>query len=375
MRRLLCLLLVLAGAALVGSRADAASQLDLLVVADRLFDGERVIRGGAVAIDGGRVVAVGPGARLLGGARRVRRFSDATIVPGLVDLHVHLLGSGEEASAVTTVRDLAAPVGALPVRQRARAPRVLAAGPFVTAPGGYPGPVHGDSLAYPVRGAADARKAVRELVGRGAHVIKVGVTVRYPNLSAAELAAVVDEAHALGRRVTAHVEDIAGTRTALAAGIDELAHMPCVGTDPELMRTLARRGVEIVGTLYVVSLHCRGGTSTANARAFVGAGGTLLYGSDFGNPGIPLGVVVEELRLMRAAGLSSLDVLRNATSRSGAVLGLPGVGRLVRGGPADLAVLQGDPTRDLSRLGGTPLLVVVRGALVVDGPRLNLPAP
>jgi imidazolonepropionase-like amidohydrolase len=104
MTRLLCLLLVLAGA-LLGSSAEAARELDLLVTAERLFDGVRVIQDGGVAIDGGRIVAVGRRSRLPATARRVRSFSDATIVPGLVDLHTHGLGGGQEASPVTTVRD------------------------------------------------------------------------------------------------------------------------------------------------------------------------------------------------------------------------------------------------------------------------------
>jgi imidazolonepropionase-like amidohydrolase len=226
-----------------------------------------------------------------------------------------------------------------------------------------------------VRGAGEARTAVRELVRRGARVIKVGLTLRLPNLAPAELTAVVDEAHRHRVRVTAHVDGVAQARSALAAGVDELAHMPCAGSDARLMAELARRGVEIVGTLYVLSLVCPNGSVQANARAFVRAGGTLLYGSDFGVSGVPLGVVAGELVLMRRAGLSRLDVLRNASSRSAAVLGLRGVGRLVPGGPADLAVVGGNVVRDLGRLATTPLLVVVRGALVVDGPRLDLPPP
>jgi hypothetical protein len=181
MTRLACLLLVLAAAALLGSSAEAARQADLLVTAERLFDGERLIRHGAVAIDGDRVVAVGPRSRIAVTARRVRRFGNATILPGLVDLHAHMLGAGQEASPVTTVRDLAAPVTALPARQRPRAPWVIAAGPFVTRPGGYPAAFFGEQLTYPVRGPIEARAAVRKLVRSGARVIKVGITIRPPN--------------------------------------------------------------------------------------------------------------------------------------------------------------------------------------------------
>ena len=279
------------------------------MTADRLFDGERMIADGAVAITGDRVVAVGAAARARS-ARRTRAFADATILPGLVDLHVHGIGCGQVASAVTTVRDLAAPLSVLPLEQRPRAPRVVAAGPFLAAPGGYPAPVHGIAITKVVRGTKEARAAVKLLARRGAGVIKVGLTPRFPNLSRAELRAIVDEAHAAGLRVSAHVDDSDGTRTALAVGVDDLAHMPAE-RDEELMRRVARAGIEIVGTLHV-RRYARA-AALANARAFVRAGGTLLYGSDFGNPGIPTGVDREELRLMGRAGLSTLDVLRNAT--------------------------------------------------------------
>ena len=207
--------------------------------------------------------------------------------------------------------------------------------------------MHGASLAHVVEGADEARAAVRMLVRRGAGVIKVGLTESYPNLSLEELRDTVAEAHAVGVRVSAHVEDSRGTRRALDAGVDDLAHMPS-RPDAELMARVAREGVEVVGTLHVVSSFAGAGV-LANARAFVRAGGTLLYGSDFGNPGIPLGADPVELGLMNRAGLSRLDVLRNATSRAGAVLGVADAGRLRPGAPADVVVVSGNPLRDLAR--------------------------
>jgi imidazolonepropionase-like amidohydrolase len=254
---------------------------------------------------------------------------------------------------------------------RPRAPRVVAAGPFIGPPGGYPVTFLPDLL-KPVRSVAEARAAVRTLVGAGAGVIKVGLTPRNPNLTVAELQAVVAEAHAARVRVSAHVEDSRNVRAALAAGVDDFAHMPRE-RNPALLRKVARAGVEIVGTLHVGS-GSRQAARLANARAFVGAGGTLLYGTDFGNPGIPPGVDREEMRLMRRAGLSPLDLLRNATSRAGRVLGLPNIGRLRAGASADLVVVDGDAARDPTRVTSVPRLLLVRGSAVIDGTRFRPPA-
>jgi imidazolonepropionase-like amidohydrolase len=231
---------------------------------------------------------------------------------------VHFLGQGLLVGGVTTVRDLGAPLDVLPLPDHVPGRlRVLAAGPLVTVPGGYPSPVHGAAIALNVRGPADARTAVRTLARRGAAIVKVSLEPGtmygpgWPILSAAELGALVDEAHARGLKVTAHAQGV-GVRRALDAGVDELAHMPCGQAPAALVREVARRRIPIVGTLHVY-----GGGCGQNAREFVRAGGKLLYGSDFGNPGIPSGIDVEELELMAHAGLSRLAVLRAATSEAG----------------------------------------------------------
>jgi imidazolonepropionase-like amidohydrolase len=166
--------------------------------------------------------------------------------------------------------------------------------------------------------------------------------------------------------VTAHAQGV-GIRRALDAGVDELAHMPCGQAPAALVREVARRGIPIVGTLHVY-----GGGCGQNAREFVRAGGKLLYGSDFGNPGIPSGIDVEELELMAHAGLSRLAVLRAATSKAGRQLGLAPLGTLVAGAPADVVGVRGDPVRDLATL-KEPLLVVAGGHPVVAEGKVDLP--
>ncbi|MBA3330996.1 MAG: amidohydrolase family protein [Actinobacteria bacterium] len=344
---------------LVGCAGDRPVHGDLLVTADRVFDGERVIEEGAVLIDGRSIARVGRRADLDVEAERTIALGDATLLPGLIDLHVHASSALPElllANGLTTVRDLAAPISLLRApRERSGRLRVLGAGPIVTAaPNGYPITAHGAPLGEPVAGVVGARASVRKLVRRGASVIKIALEPSggLPLLSLAEARAIVDEAHRADRIVTAHVTERRGARLALEAGVDELAHMPCMEDDDRLMADLARARLPVVATLHVEReagpAFCPAGM--ANARTFVRAGGQLLYGSDMGNPGIPFGVDVEELRLLRRAGLSAREVLWAATADAGRRLGRAPLGSLVAGAPADLLPSRGtrSPTSDTS---------------------------
>jgi imidazolonepropionase-like amidohydrolase len=361
---------LIAAATLAGCGGDA-EQADLLLTAPRLFDGERLIRGGAVAIRGEEIVAVGTRADVGVEAKRTIALRNATLLPGLIDLHTHDLGYGHALSAVTTVRDVGTPDGNLPLEPLPLGPRVFAAGPLITAPGGYPIPIHGRGVAHVVRTPTGARAYVRSLADRAAAVIKVSLQFGFPVMTYSVLRAIVEEADAHELRVTAHVGEARGARMALRAGVHELAHMPC-GDEPELMAELTRAGVEIVGTLHVIRLvtgrpgfeSCPG--LLENAAAFVRRGGTLLYGSDYGVPGIPPGVDVTELDLLAESGLGEIGALRAATSEAAKVLPIEGLGRLAEGSPADVVAVRGDPTRDLDAL-SEPVLVLRGGQIQVGG--------
>jgi imidazolonepropionase-like amidohydrolase len=122
----------------------------------------------------------------------------------------------------------------------------------------------------------------------------------------------------------------------------------------------------------VATLHVSGDGCPDNARAFVRAGGRLLYGSDYGNPGIPMRIDVDELELMVLAGLSRLEVLRAATSEAGRQLELGPLGTLAPGAPADVIAVRGDPLGDLETL-AAPVLVVAGGHPVVAEGEIDLP--
>ena len=331
-----------------------------------------MLQDGAVAIRGDEIVAAGRRGDVGVEADRTIALPNATLLPGLIDLHSHDLGSAHTGSVVTSVRDLGTDDGNLPLRANRSGPRVFAAGPLITAPDGYPIPIYGPRVAHVVRSADEAREYVQSLARRGADVIKVALQFGFPVIAFDVLRAIVDEAHGHELRVTAHVGETRGARMALRAEVDELAHMPC-DHDPELMRALADAGLEIVGTLHVLRVVSSGTSGFAcpgfldNAADFVRAGGKLLYGSDYGVPGIPAGVDVTELELIAGSGgLGTADALRAATSEAAKVLSIEGLGRLAEGSPADVVAVRGDPIHDLDAL-DRPLLVIRSGLIQVGG--------
>ena len=359
---------VVAAAALVVVAASCGSTEqrldgDLLITADRMFDGRTFVEPGAVLVRGGRIIAADRSLRAR--VRKTIDVGDATILPGFVDLHVHTVPADTVRGGVTTVRDLGAPLAYLRPPRRAHGVLILMAGPLVTVPRGYPTPVYGHDIALDVRGVASARKAVRLLARRGAAVVKIALEPgfgEWPILTVPEVRAIVAEAHAHGLMVTAHAMGPAGTETAVEGGVDELAHVPC-GANDATLRTLVRRRVPVVATLHVIQL-VRGGCHEVAAR-FVKLGGRLLYGTDVGNIGIPSGIDVTELRLMMDVGLTRTQVLATATSQAATEAGLAPLGRLTPGAPADVIAVRGDARKlhgDLAR----PLVVVSGGRIVVD---------
>lgn len=342
-----------------------------LLVAERMFDGEAFTDDSAVLIEGKSIAAVGSQDDLEDRAAEVVDLGNATLLPGFIDLHVHLgVVNGYTQlpnEGVMTVRDLGIEEALLPFPD-SDALQVIVAGPLLTTPGGYPIPVHGSRVAGPVEGIDEARAKVRELVGLGAGVIKVAVhfgRAGWPVLSLEEFRAIVDEAHSHGLPVSAHVQEREGLDLALKAGVDDLAHLPCRGSFPRAVwERVVAADIEIIGTMYVLDDYCEG-RATKIARRFLDAGGTLLYGTDLGAPEVPFGIVIEELELMMEAGMSLEGALAAATAKSGDFLGLAPLGSVVSGAPADLIAVTGD-LRDGLRYLAEPIFAMADGRVVTQ---------
>jgi imidazolonepropionase-like amidohydrolase len=332
----------------------------------------------AIVVDEGRIVSVAARRDVHPTSARHVHCDDMTLLPGFIDAHVHI-GFAEPrdvlAGGVTTVRDLGwPPKDIFPLVRFSLSPgfvgpRVLAAGQMLTAPGGYPTRA---AWAPPgtgceVSGPGDAREAVRKQTYLGASVIKVALNPPVgPVLDLATLTAIVEAAHERGLKTTGHVHGVKELDKALAAGLDELAHM-LMGTEripSETIDRMVEQGMRVVPTLSVRFGWDRK-RAISNLRSFKDAGGMIVYGTDLGNAGPRPGIDPREVKALVAAGLTGTDVVRAATVDSARWLGLDG-GCLSTAASADIIAVDGDPTLDPACL--SAVRFVMRAGEVVRFP-------
>lgn len=383
----------------------------------RVWDGERDLGTCDVAWDGDRIRSVMPAGH--------DRFPGCSLLPGIVDTHVHIVQYAgqrpvdERAWAltaepveqmlhaaaiaqralrfgVTGLRDLGAFEPPVAIRHSFDAgiwegPRLAAFGHLTMTAGHgdlmWPAAVHDRP---PTADGPDAcRRQVRLYARQGVDGIKVftsggvmslGDRSAWRNYTMSELEAIVDEAHALGLPVAAHAHSEAGIRAALDAGVDSLEHATLI--PDEEARRARDMGVTIAPTLVVLDRTVRGdlevpeeslakarslyGRRGACLRAAAGLGVRFVLGTDGGSSRLPIGSQFEEMEAMRdQLGISDEEVLRGATSRAAETAGLgTQVGRIVAGYAADFLVVRGRPWERLEDVRpASQVAVVSRGAL------------
>jgi imidazolonepropionase-like amidohydrolase len=266
------------------------------------------------------------------------------------------------------VRDLGERLGRpyFATRDRLRADphnaRLIAAGPLVTVPRGYP--IAGNNFpSLTVTSPGDAREKIDQLVDDGADVVKITLTSgRAPSLSPEEAAAIVETAHARGIPVSAHATSAQDLIRALDAGVDDVAHMAVDRVSNEVIRRMVDSGVAWVPTLE--ALENRGG---GNLRRFMEAGGRVALGNDGGYlPGLEVGMPMREIQTMHEAGMTPMQIIVAATRdaayvcRRADLLGTLEVGKV-----ADVLVVNGDPLLNLDALLDVQL-VIHDGVIIRD---------
>ncbi|MGH7584673.1 MAG: amidohydrolase family protein [Gemmatimonadales bacterium] len=349
----------------------------LLIRPGAMVDVERgELRRGLVAVVAGdRIVRVdSAGAVRPGPGWRVVDLPNATLLPGLIDTHVHLALAGDPeenlrrtlAAGFTAVRDLG--TGAPPAMSEPAA-SVTAAYDWVGATGGTC-----DFQGQGVRGAGEFAARTRALIAQGAAVIKVCLTswwapaVSFPDsveLTREELDSVVAAAHGARRPVIAHAIGPAGVQLAIDGGVDGLAHLPRVTA--ELARGIAARGMTVSPTAATLLAGARGqpwqDQLAASAEAVRAAGIAIVYGTDAGV--LPHGMNAREAMAMQRLGWSPAEILRSATTTAARTLGIAApAGTIAAGARADLVAVEGNPLEDVAALGS--VVLVVRAGRVVE---------
>ncbi|GAA3828279.1 amidohydrolase family protein [Streptomyces phyllanthi] len=376
----------------------------MLITAGRVFVGSgRYLEDGAVLIEGDSITAVGPRRQLVeqaGTDVAHLAFPEATVVPGLIDAHVHLTFDGGAdpvttlseasdeslltdmrhraeqllASGVTTVRDLGDRNGlALRLDEEiaqgiAPGPRIVCAGTPATPPGG-----HCHFLGGEVSGVAEVRDLVRRNIAAGAGVIKAmvtggGLTKDGPKswqsqFTPDELQALVDEAHQAGVPVAVHAHGTDGITAAVEAGVDTIEHCTWMTSDGfDLRQDVLKRIIdEGIAVCPAVSPHWQMlprffGEERAAAmfdlvRQMAEAGVKLIAGTDAGVQRAGFDGLVPALSFYAHLGLPNSRILDMATTAAASALGLgETTGRLAPGFRADLLVVDGDPLTDLGPL-------------------------
>jgi imidazolonepropionase-like amidohydrolase len=372
--------------------------------ASRVVDGisEEPMENGVVVVEDGRIASVVP-ARELASDVEVVDLGDATLLPGLIDAHVHLVWSASAEphevveresraltalrcannaerhlrAGVTTVRDVGSTDGlAIDIARAVElgilpGPRVVAAGRAIAMTGG-----HGWFLGREADGADAVRHAAREEMKAGATCIKLmasgGVYGHAeepgsPQLTVEEMRAAVEEAHKGGRKVAAHAYSVAAINNALEAGVDSVEHGSFL--DRETAETMRERGTYLVPTMSVYQAmsdkspelgtpeYIQRKTAEvldASREAFrlaLDNDVPIAAGTDCGAPGHPHGTLPQELMLMVEAGATPMQALRYGTSAPADLLGLSEeVGTLAPGKHADLLAVDGNPINDIRAL-------------------------
>ena len=414
------LLLIVCGALTLAFAAHAQQKAvgkSFVLKAARMFDGKSnaVTSPGLVVVSDGKIVGVGASATIPAGAETID-LGDATLLPGFIDAHTHLTMMYREDYARAALDGLQKPIPQMALEASVNArvtlmagfttvrdvgsrdyldaglrnainngtvpgPRMLVAVHAIGATGGHcdetgfregaVGPETGPEVGV-VNGADEARRAVRLAHKYGATVIKTCATggvlsladaVDTPQLTQAELDALVDEAHALRLKTAAHAHGNEGAKRAVLAGIDSIEHGSFL--QDETLQLMKQKGTYYVPTLMAVQglteqiekgvpipppIRVKADAAIASVhKTFskaVAMGVKIGLGTDAAV--YPHGRNAEEFHQMVDLGMRPIDALKAGTSADAELLGLADkIGTLENGKLADVVAVPGDPSQNI----------------------------
>jgi len=394
-----------------------------VLTAPVVVTGDQALTDGAVVVGDTTVEWVGPALEVPAryAAAKQTHYSGSTIMPGLIDSHVHLGfdGGGNPAArmraetdeqqlvlmlrnardligvGVTTARDLGGRgYLSLVVRDAiaaglARGPRLVVAAAPITVTGGH---------CWFMGGEADSEDDLRRLVRthhkHGADLIKVmstggfmtaGSAPWYAQFTTRQLAVIVEEARRVDKHVAAHAHGIEGIRRAVQAGVTTLEHCSFVTEtnervfDPSLAAQIADQAIFVCPTVNVNAPYVADLTGVMvgqHVKPMYEMGVRLIAGTDAGIDNTPHHQYVGGLEYLATLGIPAEQVLAMATTRAADALGIgASTGRLAPGYEADVIVVDGDPRADISVLGKLRRVIARGRDYVPDSGHFDVSAP
>lgn len=370
-----------------------------LITGAGYFDSSgKIVPGHSLLLDGGKIQRIAKAAEFGGFTGQKHDATGCTVLPGLIDCHVHLTMAGEGnpiqpamsmshaqlalralhlaqttlRGGITAVRDCGGrDFVEIAVRDSIaqgtfRGPSIRAAGKVICMTGG-----HGHFFARIADGPEDVIKAVREQIHAGADVIKLMATggVLTPNVNPEdahftgdEIAAGIREAHRFHKKTASHAQGAAGVLNAVRGGIDSVEHG--IWLTEECVAEMIQRKTFLVPTLAAVNNILRNASTIpaymveksrkvvdhhrASILRFYKAGGRVAMGTDAGTPYNLHGENAAELEFMTDIGISPVDALLAGTRTAADLLSLPTQGVIAEGNDADLLLVKGDPLNDIT---------------------------
>jgi imidazolonepropionase-like amidohydrolase len=373
----------------------------LLSGGDVLDPSGKILSKHSLLIEEGKVKAIGPVAQFDGFSGTVFDTTGCTVLPGLIDCHVHLVYGGEAnpratmqelsngaitlkalrnaqvslRGGITAVRDcggkdyLEFSVRDAIQRGTFAGPTIRAVGRMICMTGG-----HGNAIARVADGVEDVVKAVREQIHAGCDQIKImatggvmtpGVNPEDAHYSAEEMAAGIAEGKRFHRKSASHAQGSEGILNAVRGGVDSIEHG--IFMTDECIQEMLTHATTLVPTLAAVNNILANANNGVPAyavekasrvaeihrdsiRRYHRAGGRIAMGTDAGTPYNLHGENAIELEYMVELGIPAQDALLAATLNAADLLDLPKQGRLEPGSDADLLIVQGNPLQDITRV-------------------------
>ncbi|MFD3457602.1 amidohydrolase family protein [Streptomyces sp. NPDC058691] len=370
------------------------------IVNARVFDGTRLRDWTSVRFADGIITDCATGSTAQDGDE-VIDAEGGTLLPGLIDSHIHLVPGALEQGltfGVTTALDMFSPADVMAAAKQQAGARtdvadVRSAGIGATAPGGHPWMMYDP---FPtLTGPEQAEQFVADRVAEGSDYVKIfgpsGAAGPWatPSLDLDTITALTKAAHRRGLVVVGHINSLAGVREVVSAGVDVIAHVPVDGElDRALAERIAQAGIAVGPTLATLEnvLGEPGGATVAadprlagklgdaqarrltsgasgghgrrmppysraeeNVGRLVDAGVTILAGTDAPNPGTVFGASLHrELELLGRCGITPAQALNAATAAPARAFNLPDRGHAAPGQRADLLLVSGDPLTDIT---------------------------